>query len=414
MRIFLPVFLFEGFLSIVLKDYVNSELLVLIYIFINSAVLIFWFAKKSANKTIFYILVGGLLIRLLGLIYDQGVSRLPFNTGDAYKFHELAVETANALPAKLLEHFTGVYSQVLGVIYYIFGPYSFLGNFLNIVFIMLAATKIIDIANLLKFKIRNTEILILLWVFMPIPFLMGYALLREGSIYYFMVLSVYCFLKWFHKYNPMYIVATLGSIFLASLYHEAIFIVLVPFIYTFIFYSKKDKKINMNFINIACITIVLVVGVIYISENGEELFSKTNAETGGGSSYLTSLEITNPVEFMMFAPIKGFYLLFSPMPWLVRGGMDLLTFILDTAIWGGATFYIVKNFKRTETKFKMLLLATILAGLVFGMGTHNTGTAIRHRNKFLSLILVSYIGVKDKCENLIEEELEANKDNMLI
>lgn len=55
------------------------------------------------------------------MIYDTNVSRLPFNTGDAYKFDEMARLTAAALPDQLLEHFTGFYSQFLGVVYYIFG-----------------------------------------------------------------------------------------------------------------------------------------------------------------------------------------------------------------------------------------------------------------------------------------------------
>ena len=396
MRIFLPLLLLEAFINVVFNEQINRETFAVVYILINSLALIGWFVKKSKNKTIFMILTFGLLIRLAALWYDQSVALLPFNTGDSYKFHELAVETAEALPDVLLEHFTGFYSQVLGVVYYFFGPYRFFGQYLNVAFVVLAATKLIDIAELLKIKDKNTILMIFLWLFMPIPFLMGYALIREGSMYYLIVLGVYHFLKWFEKYNPIYIVLTILPIYIASLYHEGALYILPAMIYAFLFYDKKKEKINFNFTNIMFLIVAVIGAIIIVTQNADSFIDKTNAETGGGSTYLAALEINNPIEFIMYAPIKGFYLLYSPMPWLIRGGLDILTFVFDTCLWGYATYNILRNFRKIDTKYKMLFLAILVAGMVYGMGTHNTGTAIRHRNKFMSLMLISYIGVKDK------------------
>ena len=396
MRIFLPLLLLEAFINVVFNEQINRETFAVVYILINSLALIGWFVKKSKNRTIFMILTFGLLIRLAALWYDQSVALLPFNTGDSYKFHELAVETAEALPDVLLEHFTGFYSQVLGVVYYFFGPYRFFGQYLNVAFVVLAATKLIDIAELLKIKDKNTILMIFLWLFMPIPFLMGYALIREGSMYYLIVLGVYHFLKWFEKYNPIYIVLTILPIYIASLYHEGALYILPAMIYAFLFYDKKKEKINFNFTNIMFLIVAVIGAIIIVTQNADSFIDKTNAETGGGSTYLAALEINNPIEFIMYAPIKGFYLLYSPMPWLIRGGLDILTFVFDTCLWGYATYNILRNFRKIDTKYKMLFLAIFLAGMVYGMGTHNTGTAMRHRNKFMSLMLISYIGVKDK------------------
>ena len=396
MRIFLPLLLLEAFINVVFNEQINRETFAVVYILINSLALIGWFVKKSKNKTIFMILTFGLLIRLAALWYDQSVALLPFNTADAYKFHELAVETAEALPDVLLEHFTGFYSQVLGVVYYFFGPYRFFGQYLNVAFVVLAATKLIDIAELLKIKDKNTILMIFLWLFMPIPFLMGYALIREGSMYYLIVLGVYHFLKWFEKYNPIYIVLTILPIYIASLYHEGALYILPAMLYAFLFYDKKREKINFNFINIMFLIEAVIGAIIIVTQNADSFLDKTNAETGGGSTYLAALEINSPLQFIMYAPIKGFYLLYSPMPWLIRGGLDIPTFVFDTCLWGYATYNILRNFRKIDTKYKMLFLAILVAGMVYGMGTHNTGTAMRHRNKFMSLMLISYIGVKDK------------------
>ena len=201
MRYYLILLLSEGFISLTTQDLFDRELLAIFYIVLNFIFFILYFYKKSEDKTLFMILVGGLLLRMAALYYDRTVAWLPFNTTDAQRFHELSVETANALPDILLEHFTGFYSQVLGVIYYIFGPYQFWGHFLNISFVMLAATKLLDLSDLIGLTLTNKKLMIFIWLFAPIPFLMSYALLREGSMYYFVVLSLYHFLRWTKKFN---------------------------------------------------------------------------------------------------------------------------------------------------------------------------------------------------------------------
>ena len=98
MRIYLLFSIMEAFISLMLKDVVDSYNLTVLWMFINSFVLIGWFYHKSKDTTMFMFLFIGFLLRLLMMIYDTNVSRLPFNTGDAYKFHEMAVLTAEALP----------------------------------------------------------------------------------------------------------------------------------------------------------------------------------------------------------------------------------------------------------------------------------------------------------------------------
>lgn len=346
------------------------------------------------------------MLRMAALYYDRTVAWLPFNTTDAQRFHELSVETANALPDTLLEHFTGFYSQVLGVIYYIFGPYQFWGHFLNISFIMLAATKLMDIADLIGLTLKNKKLMVALWLYMPIPFLMGYALLREASIYYFVVLSIYHFLKWTKEYRPWDMVIAILAVIIGAKYHDGLIAIAVPYLYAFLFYSRKRKKIKINVLNIACIITALVLFLGFIgSEEGQEYIEKTNAETGGGSSYLTSLKVETPVEFLFAGPIKAVYLIYSPMPWLIRGGMDILTFCLDSSLWIYTTYLFFKNYRQVDSRYRILVLCILLGGFVYGMGTLNTGTAIRHRNKLMPLALVLMMAIRNKLDSEKGESL---------
>lgn len=406
MRYYLILLLAEGFISLTMQHVIDREVLALIYIALNVLFFIFHFYKKSDDKVMFMILVGGLMLRMAALYYDRTVAWLPFNTTDAQRFHELSVETANALPDTLLEHFTGFYSQVLGVIYYIFGPYQFWGHFLNISFIMLAATKLMDIADLIGLTLKNKKLMVALWLYMPIPFLMGYALLREASIYYFVVLSIYHFLKWTKEYRPWDMVIAILAVIIGAKYHDGLIAIAVPYLYAFLFYSRKRKKIKINVLNIACIITALVLFLGFIgSEEGQEYIEKTNAETGGGSSYLTSLKVETPVEFLFAGPIKAVYLIYSPMPWLIRGGMDILTFCLDSSLWIYTTYLFFKNYRQVDSRYRILVLCILLGGFVYGMGTLNTGTAIRHRNKLMPLALVLMMAIRNKLDSEKGESL---------
>ena len=399
MRYYLILLLAEGFISFTTQDILDRELLALVYIVLNVLFFILYFYRKSDDKTLFMILVGGLMLRMAALYYDRTVAWLPFNTTDAQRFHELSVETANALPDVLLEHFTGFYSQVLGVIYYIFGPYQFWGHFLNISFVMLAATKLLDIADLMKLTLTNKKIMSFIWMFAPIPFLMSYALLREGSMYYFVVLSIYYFLKWMKDYRLFNIVMAVLSVYIGSKYHEGLIAVAVPYLYAFIFYDRQKNKIKMNGLNIACLTTAFILFLAFIgSEAGQEYIEKTNAETGGGSAYLTNLKVETPIEFLFAGPIKAVFLVYSPMPWLVRNPMDIITLLLDSSLWIYTTYLFVKNYKTIDSRYKLLMLCIILGGFVYGMGTLNTGTAIRHRNKLMSFTLVLMMAIKNKVD----------------
>ena len=399
MRYYLILLLAEGFISFTTQDILDRELLALVYIVLNVLFFILYFYRKSEDKTLFMILVGGLMLRMAALYYDRTVAWLPFNTTDAQRFHELSVETANALPDVLLEHFTGFYSQVLGVIYYIFGPYQFWGHFLNISFVMLAATKLLDIADLMKLTLTNKKIMSFIWMFAPIPFLMSYALLREGSMYYFVVLSIYYFLKWTKDYRLFNIIMAVLSVYIGSKYHEGLIAVAVPYLYAFIFYDRQKNKIKMNGLNITCITTAFILFLAFIgSEAGQEYIQKTNAETGGGSAYLTNLKVETPIEFLFAGPIKAVFLVYSPMPWLVRNPMDIITLLLDSSLWIYTTYLFVKNYKIIDSRYKLLMLCIILGGFVYGMGTLNTGTAIRHRNKLMAFTLVLMMAIKNKVD----------------
>ena len=144
------------------------------------------------------------------------------------------------------------------------------------------------------------------------------------------------------------------SVYIGSKYHEGLIAVAVPYLYAFIFYDRQKNKIKMNGLNITCITTAFILFLAFIgSEAGQEYIQKTNAETGGGSAYLTNLKVETPLDFLFAGPIKAVFLVYSPMPWLVRNPMDIITLLLDSSLWIYTTYSFVKNYKTIDSRYKL-------------------------------------------------------------
>ena len=96
-------------------------------------------------------------------------------------------------------------------------------------------------------------------------------------------------------------------------------VVVVPYIYYFIFYSRK-KKNSFNIINKLVIIAGIVGALLYLQGAGDEIYGKATADTGGGSTYLTNIEMDNPVDLMIWDRLRNILIIFTT--WLVRGVLD--------------------------------------------------------------------------------------------
>ena len=78
------------------------------------------------------------------------------------------------------------------------------------------------------------------------------------------------------------------------------------------------------------------------------------------------------------------------MPWDWRGLKDIGAFLVDSLVYVVCLCYVFKNYKYSENRKLVLalLLGFFATAFVFGVGTWNAGTAIRHRNKIFSVLLL--------------------------
>lgn len=380
--------------------------LTLLYLLINTIILIFIFKVKAKDKTMFMIFVMALIIRLVALFIDKNFTTLPFNTDDAQMFHGLASDLADniALINNEKYDYGGIYTRFLGVIYYSFGKSMIWGQFTNILLVILAGLKLLDICEMLDIKYKYAKIGILVYLFAPIPFLTGIALIREALIYYCIMLATYYFFKALKK-NRIYIVLSILYIYIASLCHEGVILLAFMCIYGVIFYRRKNNKLYTGVFNWGFLITCVIIAYLIIDKDPSKFLYTVNLDTGGGSAYLQGIKIETAMEFMLFSPIKAIYLIFSPMIWKVRGAVDIMALCLDTGIFVYTAILVLKNYKSLDAFSIMLLIGIVSLSLIFGAGTLNTGTAIRHRNKFVVLFLILSMIIKTSTDKEVEADV---------
>ena len=83
-------------------------------------------------------------------------------------------------------------------------------------------------------------------------------------------------------------------------------------------FKLPNPKINVPIINESNIVFILVSiclkffkakYAIYIYN--DEIYGRVTADTGGGSAYLTSVEVRKPIELILFGPIKQIFFMFK-------------------------------------------------------------------------------------------------------
>ena len=108
---------------------------------------------------------------------------------------------------------------------------------------------------------------------------------------------------------------------------------------------------------------------------------------------MSSLNGLTGIVALLVAPLKMFYFMFSPIPLDWRGFGDIASFMFDSSIYVflvGATIYgLFKSDMPLRNKIFILLFIGITV-LVYSYGTQTAGTAMRHRNKIIPLLLITF------------------------
>ena len=151
---------------------------------------------------------------------------------------------------------------------------------------------------------------------------------------------------------------------------------------------------------------VAVVGVVLASGYGLQKFNGlesgdidalTDRQEGfahGRAAYLEDLHAGSPVDLLWQTPIRMVYFLFAPFPWMISTGSDAFG-LIDSAIFALLTIHALRHRRALAGNPRIVLVLGVFGAMamVFAIGVSNYGTALRHRNKMLPLLIASVISI---------------------
>ncbi|MDA7474244.1 hypothetical protein N8952_01850, partial [Candidatus Pelagibacter ubique] len=116
--------------------------------------------------------------------------------------------------------------------------------------------------------------------------------------------------------------------------------------------------------------------------------TRSTSDTSFGSQFPSWTIPENTAELVYLTPIRIVYFLYAPFPWDIKRPVHLMG-LFDVIFYLYLSICILRNRKilleNPKTRFLIIILALYVTIYSFGVG--NFGTSIRHRVKFIEILI---------------------------
>lgn len=400
------VILLQILLGYTLKTSINIDNSI-IFVVINFFALILWalLNKKMTNNQKKILLIA-IFIRFIVLFVNHYYPlSFAHNGKDAEAFDVTATNIALDLGLLKENVYGGIYSKIIGVLYYLIGNNRFYMESLNCIFSIFAIYNIFVIFNKLSLKEnKKSNLLYYILVLFPQGILYSISLRREALIVLLISISLKYCLQYIQNGKKNNCILCFASLLFAAMLHAGVVFIIFGYILLISFYDKKKQKIIFNSKKVIIFSLLLIaLSLIYVkygnvimpkisSIDSEKIINTFERQSSGGSAYLGGKEINSIKDIIIYTIPKFIYFICSPMIWDSRGLNDLISILFDALIYIYLFYNIFKYRKKLNGKnravLNSLLIGVLVAILAFSIGTSNAGTAIRHRYKFFNYIIL--------------------------
>ena len=402
-------FLFEGLSCYVLREFVwfavNMDSISLIIIMINVIILSIILKGYAKTKNEYFILWLAFVARIMIMLLDVYAPDIGINIhsgGDSVAYHNTAVRIVlNG------ENFAigNMYANLLSIIYNMFGVQILIGEYFNVLLSMCSIVLIKDILDSLPINQNSRMIGLVIMALGPNYILLSPITLRESVIIFLVTVSLSAFIKGWNNHKFKYVCVAIACSILGAMFHSGTIAMALAYGIIIVLYDRNSKKFTINLktllvgmIVIFCFTTISIVigdsifGKFQRANEIMDISNEASLAASGGSVYLENQRTGSITEMIINTPIRIVYFLIAPVPWLWRGFNDVVAFIFSTSIYLCAIAYMVKALRLKKCQNKnlviMFLIMAIVSAIVFAWGVSNSGTALRHREKFLSVYVV--------------------------
>ena len=417
--------LIEIIILAMIKPYVTdfvivSTMAVSLHALYTMAILI---AFKNKYYIIFF---GAFLARISVMLWDiyaRHIYLIPNAGHDAGAFYGSALAISQNLDLLNVSIRGEYFAKYNGLLFHWIGPQQMFGHYINVLIGLSVVFIVYEILVILDLKPGVIKLIVLIAAFFPASIIMSAIFLREIVVTFFVVCSLYFFIKWFKNSSYFDMLLSLVMLGLASIFHSGVTGIFFGYALMFMFYKQGENVFRYNsrtvyvflFLSLIVFFVVTEFSDLFLDKfiESEDEFRDIYAVADiserrrvGESVYLTDIAIDNYVDFIIYGPIKAFFFLTAPLPMNWRGFTDLFTFFLDSTLYLGTIAYFIK--KRNNLKDKKVLviglvLMLISVSLIFGIGTFNAGTAMRHRHKIAPIFLILLALIMDNKQSITEK-----------
>ncbi len=378
----------------------------LLIIFIS---LYFWKIKNLQIKTILYV---AFFLRVICVLFDQyQLIEFPDAYGDADRFEWMAREYSKKYGLLIIFDFlkadSFLISRIISLFYSIFYESKMMAQSISVTLGTISVYLIYYLSNMLW---DHTSAKKAAWFTALFPTLILYSsiTLREVYVVFFLLIALIGVVKFMQKKSFVSFIQAIISFFVLLLFHGPMAVGGFIFLtYLTLGLIKKQilkiYKLKLNLFSLFTIIIFSIpiilfftsvikfpyIGSINILFNLQEFIIKINSDIYGDASYPSFLIINDKLELMSKFILKIFYFLYSPFIWDIKKISHLFGF-LDSILYFILTIYILKNSKNIIANpiLRLLVLLFITYLIIYGIGTGNFGTGIRHRSKFVVILIV--------------------------
>ena len=372
-------------------------------------------AKK--HKEIAWAIVIAFVIRISTTLINLNVIKLPegINGGDAYAFEWQAWFWGNEGVIKASSHFFDkglpwVYSNLGSLVYAIFGRSHLILSSISVLAGVYCVVLVWKLSMLVwgEHGVAKTSA----WLVAIFPTLILYSSLtmREVFITLLFLYGMIQVILWVKTTKLLYALIALLAFSLQAFFHPGmatagmLFIILVFLNYNKMFFNSLINNSSFDTRSFLSIMGCLIIGLgIYQYGTSlsfpyhswiqivkvDTLIWRTSIMASGAASYPAWLIAESPIQFLLLMVPKFFYFIFSPFPWDISkfkhllGMLDGVCYMMLAIAIFSHRKYIISN-----PKALYLLIFIIFLILIFSIAVGNFGQGLRHRSKFLPIIII--------------------------
>lgn len=297
-----------------------------------------------------------------------------------------------------------LYTWLCSFFYALFGRSRLMMQALNVLFGTLIVLNVARLNEVIGNDRRLAQRAAWLTAIFPSLVFFSAAMLREVAVAYPLSLGVLYLVCWHRDRKHRHMVAAVLSLLASMAFHSGVFAILLIGGLWLVGGWLRSVSVGRlrNFGKNSLALLAGIAAILFVLGSGFGMEKFQHVESGdvqelsqaqinfahGRTAYLEDLHADGPADVVWQAPIRITYFLFSPFPWMLSTGSDVVG-LVDSCFFL-ALFWRLWTHRRAvlgQPQALMVLGCFSAMALTFAIGVSNYGTAHRHRNKMLPLLV---------------------------